>query len=527
MIDRRGFLAATGAAMLARPALAQPASARVLRFVPETGLIVLDPIVTTAAVTTMHGYAVFDTLYGVDEQLQPQPQMAEGARSTDDGLGWEIRLREGLRFHDGEPVRARDCAASLQRWSKRDSFGQALAAAVEAWETPDDRTLRIRLKRPFPQLLRDIGKPHSSPAFIMPERIAQTDAMTPVTEMIGSGPFRFQRDEYVAGSRVVYTRFDGYKPRDEAASWSAGGKQVHFDRVEWHIMPDAATASAALQAGEVDWLETLQGDLVPIAKRNRQINVRPLNPLGLILGMRFNHATAPFNNAALRRAILSAVNQDDYLQAVTGGDAESFRLCRAMFPCGLPGVNELGTEAMRQPPDLGKAREAVSASGYKGEKIVLLHASDHPIVGPLGEITADLLRRLDMNVEQQTMDWGTVVQRRTSKEPVEKGGWSIFHTTWPGSSVTNPAENLYIRGQGGTGWFGWHDSPELEKLSAEWLQSTDAAERQKLLDAVQRSAFETVPVVPLGQMLPNMAHRTSLTGIVTASAPAFWNVRRN
>ena len=529
-MKRRTFvgagLGAAGGAMLARPALAQPASARTLRFVPEVNLTVLDPIVTTAAVSTTHGYCVFDTLYGVDEQLVPKPQMAEGDKTSEDGRTHEITLREGLRFHDNEPVLARDCVASLRRWGQRDSFGQALSGFVDSWETADDRTIRIRLKRPFPRFARALGKPHSSPAFIMPERIANTSPMTPITEMIGSGPFRFKADEYISGSRVVYTRFEGYKPRQEPASWSTGGKQVHFDRVVWSIMPDAATAAAALQSGEIDWWETAQGDLVPMLRKEPKLTVRHLDPLGIILGMRFNHINPPFNNISLRQAILSAVNQEDYLQAVTGGDSSSYRICRAMFPCGLPGVGELGASVMKQPPDLNRARAAVAASGYRGEKIVLLNATDHPIIAPLGEITADLLRKLEMNVDVQSMDWGTVVQRRVSTEPVERRGWSIFHTTWPGSSVTNPAENLYIRGAGAKGWFGWHDNPELEELTAKWLTAGTPAEAQLLMDEIQLSALRTVPVVPLGQMLPNTVHRSELRDILTASAPYFWNVRR-
>jgi peptide/nickel transport system substrate-binding protein len=528
MIGRRTLLQASGAALLplSMPALAQNSRAKTLRFVPQSNLTVLDPIVTTASVTTTHGYCVFDTLYGVDEKLRPLPQMAEGSRLSEDGRVQEITLRPGLMFHDGTPVLARDCAASLQRWAQRDSFGQALAAAVEAWEVPDDRTIRIRLKRPFPQLLRAIAKPHSSAAFMMPERLAKTSPSTPITEMVGSGPFRFLADEYVSGSRTVYARFDGYKPRDEAASWSAGGKRANFDRIEWVVMPDAATASAALQSGEVDWVEQVIGDLVPQLRRQRSLTVRSLDPFGLILGMRFNHATAPFNNPALRQAVLSAVTQEDYLQITSGGDSASFRQCLAMFPCGLPGVEEVGGTVMRQPPDLAKARAAVAASGYKGEKVVMLSPSDNPYIAPLGDVSADLLKRLGLNVELQVMDWGTVVQRRTSREPVEKGGWSIFHTTWPGSSVTNPAENLYIRGAGAQGWFGWHDSPEMERLTQEWLAEADPAKADALLSDVQRSAFNTVPVVPLGQMFPNTAYRSELKDILTASAPFFWNLRR-
>jgi peptide/nickel transport system substrate-binding protein len=196
---------------------------------------------------------------------------------------------------------------------------------------------------------------------------------------------------------------------------------VNFDRVEWHVITDASTAAAALQRGEVDWWERPLPDIIPTLT-SKDLTVRALDPYGLILGMRFNHMTAPFNNAALRRAILSAVTHDGYMRTVTADDTSGYRSCRAMFPCGLPGVNKLGTELMRQPRDLTAARTAIAAAGYKGEKIVLLHAADHPTIAPLGDITADLLKQLGLNVDVQTMDWGTVVQRWTSKEPVERGG---------------------------------------------------------------------------------------------------------
>lgn len=526
MLNRRTFLGAAGAAVLARPAIAQGTAARTLRFVPETSLSILDPVVTTAAVSTTHGYCVFDTLYGVDDKLQPQPQMAAGSQILDDGKVHEIKLRDGLKFHDGERVLARDCVASLKRWAVRDSFGQALAAAVDEWSAPDDKTIRVRLKRPFPHFYRAIGKPHSSAAFIMPERIAQTDPMTQVKEMVGSGPFRFLADEFITGNRMVYAKFDGYMPRDEPANWSAGGKRVHFDRLEWHVIPDGSTAVSALQNGEVDWLERPIADLAPALKAAKDVTMRAIDPFGLILGLRFNHLTPPFNNAALRRAVMMAVAQNDYLSTVTAGDTSSYRMCRAMFPCGLPGVKELGTDIMKQPPDLAAAKAAVQASGYKGEKVVVLNPSDHPINGPASQITANTLRQIGLNVVFQSMDWGTVTQRRVSKEPTDRGGWSIFHTNWPGSSVTNPAENLYIRGPGETGWFGWHDNPEIEKLTGDWLSSSDPAQAQAAIDGIQVSAFKSVPVVPLGQIIPKAAYASNLRDILDGSAPFFWNVKR-
>ncbi|UPG73998.1 ABC transporter substrate-binding protein [Roseomonas gilardii subsp. gilardii] len=512
--------------VLARPALAQDRRARTLRFVPQANLTVLDPILTTAGVTADHGYAVFDTLYGTDADFRPTPQMAEGHEVSADGRTWTIRLREGLRFHDGEPVRAVDCAASLARWSKRDSFGQTLAAAVEAWEAPGDRELRIRLTRPFPRLLSALAFVGPIPAFIMPERLAKTDPYKPVTEMIGSGPYRFLADEFVSGSRAAYARFDGYRPRAEAPALNAGGKQAHFERIEWQIIPDSSTAASALQSGEVDWWEFADADLAPMLARSRGIRVQPYDPLGFMAFLRFNTLVPPFDNPRLRHVVLQSVEQADYMALITGGDPEAWRQARSMFPMGLPGVKEAGAEAMAGPKDWDKLRRAVKEAGYQSEKVVILSPSDMASIAPLAEVTAELLRRLGMNVDLQVMDWGTVVQRRTSREPVEKGGWNIFHTTWKSTSIANPALNTNIRGQGAKGWFGWFDSPEIERLTREWLDAQDEAEQQRLLDAIQAMAFEQAPVVPLGQFLQKTAFRADLRGILPGPAAFPWNVRR-
>jgi len=521
---RRGVLAG-GAALLAAPALAQGDRARTLRLIPQANLTALDPIWTTASVSTGHGYHVFDTLYSLDKQLRPKPQMAEGHSVSDDQLTWTIKLREGLKFHDNEPVRASDCVASLIRWSKRDSFGQTLARVVDAWEAADDRTIRIRLKRPFAPLLDAIAKPASVVAFIMPERLAKTDANTQVTEMIGSGPYRFVRDEFVSGSRVVYARFDGYKPRSEPADFMAGGKHAHFDRVEWTIVPDAATAAAALQNNEVDWWEFALPDLAPTLKRGSGVTISQIDDLGFISILRFNAAIPPFNNPKLRHAVLAAVDQADYMRAVNG-DNVRWQRCASFFPCGVPFISEVGASIMNTPRDLAKAREAVKAAGYAGERIVVMNPGDFPSIAPLGEITADLLKQLGMNVDLQTMDWGTVGQRRTSKAPIEQGGWNIFHTWTTSVSITNPALNYYIRGQGENGWFGWYENAEVEKLTDDWSQATTDAQKQAAFDGIQRISLENAPIVPLGQYYPITAYRSSIVDRIPATNALPWNIRR-
>jgi peptide/nickel transport system substrate-binding protein len=522
---RRSFLAAA-ASLPAAPALAQPARARTLRFVPQANLTSLDPIWTTAAVTENHGWTVFDTLYGMTDDLRVQPQMAEGHTVSDDGLTWNIRLREGLRWHDGEPVRAQDCAPSLARWSRRDTFGQSLGAVVDAWEAADDRTIRIKLKSRFPLLLEALAKPAAVVPFMMPERLARTDPFQQVTEMVGSGPYRFLRDEYVSGSRVAYAKFDGYVPRQEAASRTAGGKVAHFDRIEWTIMPDSATASAALQAGEIDWWEQINADLAPRLRRTRGVEVAVLNTLGYIGVARFNHLHAPFNNPAIRRALLGAITQEDFLRGVTGNDPSAFKQCLSMWPCGTPYESTTANTAMQGARDLDAVRAAIRAAGYNNEKVVIINPTDFPTIGPFGQIMADLLKRLGMNVDLVETDWGSVVQRRASKEPPERGGWSIFHTWWPGVSIINPAVNATLRGQGDRGWFGWYDNPRVEAAASQWLLAETEAEQKRLADVIQRESFEQVPILPLGQFFIATAYRSGLSGFVQGSGAYPWNVRR-
>jgi peptide/nickel transport system substrate-binding protein len=338
---------AAAVAALPRFAIGQSTAATTLKFVPQANLTSLDPIWTTAAVTANHGYAVYDTLYAMNSKLEPKPQMAEGHTVSDDGRVYLIKLRDGLKFHDGEPVRAQDCAQSLARWSARDTLGQTLATFVDTWGVQDDRTIKITLKSPFPLLIDALAKPEQSEPFIMPERIARTDPMQQIRDATGSGPFRFLANEFVPGARAAYAKFDGYVPRQEPPDWASGGKVAHFSRIELHIIPDAATASAALQSGEVDWWERVDADLVPLLKRNNSLTLGLANPTGYLGVLRFNHLNPPFNDVRIRRAVLVAVNQDDYMRAVTGNDTTAYKECMALFPCGTPFGTQVGASAMQ------------------------------------------------------------------------------------------------------------------------------------------------------------------------------------
>jgi peptide/nickel transport system substrate-binding protein len=527
-MKRRTLLrsAATAAATAALPrfAIAQPANTRVLKFVPQANIALLDPIITTAAVSSNHGFMVFDTLFAINSKLETKPQMAEGFTVSDDGRTYLIKLRDGLKWHDGEPVRAQDCAPSLARWAARDTFGQTLSKSVDAWGAADDRTIKVTLKQPFPLLIEAIAKPDAQIAFMMPERLAKTDPFKPVTEMIGSGPFRFAKDEFNPGNSVVYTKNADYVPRQEPPDWTSGGKVVHFDRVEWKIIPDSATASAALQAGEVDWYEQVQADLVPLVRANKDIVTGPSNPQGYIAGMRFNCIQPPFNDPRLRRAIQVAVNQDDYMRAVTGNDTTLFQVCRSQFPCGTTYGTQVGGAAMSG--NLVEAMKMIKEAGYSGQKAVIINPTDFATIAPLGDITFDMFKKLGINTEMVAADWGTVVQRRSSKEPVEKGGWSVFHTWFTGGFIINPVVSAPFRGQGAAGWFGWYDNPKIEQMTDEWLQAKDLDARKKIAAAIQQENFAQAPTITLGQFQIPTAYRKTLQGHVACSSPLFWNVKR-
>jgi peptide/nickel transport system substrate-binding protein len=523
---RRDVLGLAGAA-LAAPRLGHAQADQVLRFVPQADLAILDPIITSTYVTRDHGFMVFDTLYGIDEDYVPHPQMVEGHAVEQDGLLWRMTLREGLLFHDGTPVLARDAVASLQRWLKRDAFASDIVPILDEMSAPSDREIRIRLKRPFPLLPAVLGKANSNMPCIMPERLALTDATRQVTEMVGSGPFRYVPAERMSGALNVYEKFDRYVPRPSGTpSFLAGPKIVHVNRVEWRTIPDPATAFAALQAGEVDWWAQPIPDILPRLKSNRNIRTEVLDPAGYLALMRFNHLHAPFkDNPALRRAILLAVSQSDCMTAAAGEDPSLWRAPVGYFTPG-PMVSDVGMAAMQGPRDLAKAREAVQASGYKGERIVLMAPTDYHSINAMTEVVADVLRRIGLNIDYQAMDWGTMVRRWTSVQPIENGGWSLYCTTTTAVSSVDPADHRSIRGNGLQGAQGWWTNAPMEALRNEFLATADTAAQKRICADMQELAFQEAPYVPLGVFFQPTAWRRNVTGQLPGFN-RFYNVRKS
>ena len=420
-------------------------------------------MMTTAYIVRDFGYMIYDTLLAEDSSFKIRPQMAE-YKVSDDKLTYTFTLRDGLKWHDGTPVTAEDCVASLKRWGKVDGMGQKLMDFTASIEATDDKTITLKLKEPYGLVLESIGKPSSIVPFMMPKRLAETPADKPVPELIGSGPFKFVASEFQPGVKAVFEKNKDYVPRKEPPSWTSGGKVVKVDRVEWITMADAQTAVNALQSGDIDFMEIPSYDILPVLAANKDITVETPNKLGFQTVGRMNFLLPPFDNVKVRRAAFLAMNQKDVLDALIGYP-EYYKVCGAFFVCGTPLATEEGGETLVKGNGMAEAKKLLAESGYDGTPIVIMAPGDVVTLKAQPIVAAQLLREAGFKVDVQATDWGTVISRRTSQKPVKEGGWNMFFTNWAGADVINPIVNFAIGGRGTKGgWFGWADDPKIEQL---------------------------------------------------------------
>jgi peptide/nickel transport system substrate-binding protein len=522
MIKSRSFVSFVTAAAMAFLSAASPALAEtVLRCRLFGDLKNLDPIVTTEYMARNHGYMVYDTLFAMDENLQIKPQMVESYQTSADGLTWTFTLRDGLKFHDGQPVTSTDVIASLQRWGARDGLGTQLMGHVKKIEAIDAKSFRILLKDAWGLVLEALGKPSSNVPFIMPARLAKTPATEPITDPTGSGPFKMLKNQWMPGAKVVYVRNPDYVPRKEPASGLAGGKMAGVDRVEWLYMPDPQTAANALQAGELDIFEEVPPDMIPVLKGAKGIKIMPQDSLGVQPVFRMNQVQPPFNNPKIRQAIRYMVDQKVFLTAYVD-DPSLYTVCPSYYMCTSPYFTDAGW--VKQ--DLAKARQLIKESGYDGTPVVVLHATDSQVTSTFSSVAEQLMREIGLKVDPQAMDWGTLTARRTSKKPVSEGGWSLFISAPTGADMMEPVGHLALRSDCEKAWIGWPCDPKIEQLRIEFSMTSDMNKRKEIARKVQLQANESVPYVPLGQFYLVRAYSDKLSGILKAAIPVYWNIRK-
>jgi len=517
------FAALALSAPMAVPVTAVAQQPKTLRAVMHSDLKILDPIWTTAFIVRNHGYMVYDTLFALDGNLKIQPQMVDTWKMSDDKLTWTFTLRDGLEFHDGQPVTSDDVIASLKRWAARDSLGQILWAKVTEAKAVDPKTFQLVLKAPTGIVLQALAKPSGNP-FIMPKRVAETDPSKQIDDYTGSGPFIFKKDEWKPGDKTVYVKNPEYKPRAEPASGLAGGKVAKVDRVEWVAMPDQQTAVNALQAGEIDIIEQPQHDLYPILKKDKNISLVTTNKWGNQYIYRFNQLHKPFDNPKNRQAMLYALNQKDFLEGVIG-DPDYYKLCKAMFVCGDPYETNAGFED-KYGSDFAKAKELLKEGGYDGTPVVLLHSTDLYVLTNMAPIAKALMEKAGLKVDMQSMDWQTLVARRAKKEAPDKGGWNILITSTSSVDSLDPVNSSFISASCDKAWFGWPCDEEITRLRQAFADETDEAKRKELVEKIQLRAAEVPTHAVLGQYTGAMGTRKNISGNVTSPVPVFWNVEK-
>ena len=497
----------------------------VLKVSLHSDLKIVDPIWTTALISTHHGNMIYDTLFSVDDKLAVKPQMVDKWDVSADKLTWTFTLRDGLEWHDGQPVTGEDCVASLKRWAAKDSMGQKLMGEVASLTAPDAKTIKLVLKEPYGLVLDSIGKASANIPFMMPKRVAETDPNTQITDYTGSGPFIFKKDEWKPGEKAVYVRNTKYKPRAEPAVGLSGGKVVKVDRVEWITIPDQQTQVNALLNGEIDMIEIVPPDLLPLLQKDKNIKTTVVNAAGRQYEMRFNVLTKPFDNAKVRQAALYAMEQKPFLEANVG-NPEFYKLCKSIFPCGSPLETTKGWDD-KLTGNVAKAKELLKEAGYDGAPIVMMHQTDIAGHNQLATVAKPQLEAAGFKVDLQSMDWQTLVARRAKKDAADKGGWSVFFTSWGSPDVMNPVSAAFINASCEKAAFGWPCDPEIEKLRDAYAKETDPAKQKAIAEQVTLRLSDGYPTfVPLGQFTSPTAISNNVTGLLPAASLALWNVEK-
>jgi len=498
------------------------ATAKTLRVALHSDLKIVDPIWTTALITVNHGYMIYDTLFALDQKLTVKPQMVDRYETSADKLTWTFTLRDGLEWHDGAPVTAEDCVASIKRWGARDAMGQKLMSYVAELAAADAKTIRMTLKEPYGLVLQTLAKPGASVPFMMPKRVAETDPQKQITDYTGSGPFIFKADEWRPGEKAVYVKNPKYKPRSEPASGLAGGKVAKVDRVEWIWIADAQTQVNALINGEIDFIEAPPHDLLPLMAEDKNIELFVFGKSGRQNALRFNVLHKPFDNPKIRLAVAYALNQKDLLDAVIG-NPRWYVECKSLFPCGSPLESTRGWDD-KFTSDFAKARALLQEAGYDGTPVVLMQSTDIASLANLAPVTKSLLEKAGFKVDLQAMDWQTLVTRRTKKDPPNAGGWSAFLTSWASVDILDPVAASFLNASCEKATFGWPCDAEMEKLRDAYARETDPAKQKAIAEAVQLRLIEYPTHLMLGQYVQPQAFRKNVVGLLEAPSLALWNI---
>ena len=516
-LGRRSVLA--GGTALAAAGLIRPHEARAARpmtVVLESEVKIWDPYFTTATITRTFGLHVFDMLFAMNGRGEIVPQMVDSFETSSDKLNWSFHLRDGLKWHDGTAVTAADCVASLNRWAPRDPLGRMLQAVTESLKVRDERSFTIALKEPFPLMLQLLGKPNAPVPVMMPERLARTPGGTGITDPVGSGPFRFRKDLWQPGYLMVLERNPDYVPRREAPDFLAGGKVVKIDQLNLRVVPDQTIGANALMAGEIDYMQYLPFDLMPVLQTAKDVKLLGLGGIHMFQGnYRLNHAAPPFDDPAVRRVLWKLADQDGVLTAIGVPDQFRAKPCPSFWMCDTPYSTNAGAPKMG--PDIEGARAALKATSYSGQPVIVMEVANS-ISQTACRVLTQNMRAAGFTVEAQQMDWATVLSRRAKRE-----GWSMFGVYSNGTDMLSPLSHFYVASTCAD-YPGWSCDNRIEPLMKAFAKAESEAERKRIAAEIQVISYEMTPSVMWGQFTIPAGYRSNLKNLIQSSYPMFWEV---
>ncbi len=469
----------------------------------------LDTTWTTAIIVVVPAQHIFEYLFAYDSQFEVQPMLADSFEVSDDGLSYTIALREGVTFHDGAEVTADDVVASLQRWGELSGEGVSTFERVEEIAATDPATVTITMSSPFAPLISYLAGPAGAGAIIIPAALAEAAGVERLEEYVGTGPYKFV--EHIPDRHVKLERFEEYIARDEPADGFAGRRTAYFDELEFIPVPDAAARIAGVETGDYHWAEEVTRDEYARLQDHPDIDallIKPLRSMNIV----FNKQAGPMSNVQLRQAALYALDCEAIMTAGFGPQ-EFWRVDVSLMPPETMWFSEAGVEKYNT-GDLDMARQLVEESGYNGELIRWMAPSDREDYFGVALTGTQQLQEIGLNVEAVSMDWGTLVERRT--EPAE---YEIFNTGF--SFTPEPTTLSFIPDD----WPGWWVSEEKDTALAPLMEETDPEARKVLWEEFQALVYEQVPIVKTGEFFGLSIKRKALQGenLPVSSFPIFWN----
>ena len=473
-----------------------------LRYASGVGLKFLDSQHTTAGVTADANQMAYEGLFHSDLEEIQQPMLVDNFAITDGGLKWTLKLREGINFHNGEPLTAQDIIGSFTRvWDKASQWRSVRESFIDSFEAADDNTLVLQLKKPTQAVMIALSRNQPFPPYAIPKSIWSLPQSEPAQEVIGTGPYMFE--EWRIGDRWSLVRYDDYKPSSLPTSGMAGRHVAFADRVVWIEIPDDASQVAALETGQVDIIPQAPGDFVDRLLKNRDIQVVG-EPERNLIGVWLNNIRPPFDDVRARRAVLMAYPATDAMFAAFGPPI-SWTTSGSIFYCFSEWATELGAEDYDS-RNVEGARALIEEAGLTGTEVTMMVSTSHPPMEAAGRIFKDMLEEIGLVPDYQAQEWASLVSKRGDPDKWDLfTTWSAIGTAWGGGTAAHLKKE---------GWFHNYQDPDgvFSSLIEQAWEATSFEDQKRIHDEIQVRFYQEVPFLPIGWFGFSSAARKEVKG---------------